>query len=174
LPTDKDSNSETESEEDQGLDDTHKLAQIAHAATLGQPVTVRIRRQFDGEGQKHEVYFQKEFRGITGLANIFGPLQLAFKSLEILSRTYRTERIPGSCLWTLAGVPREEMEIQVSKLGRSACVTYGWANTKRLAIATFPTVYRIELLDGLAVVFGAAKGLTNLDLTQKMINISAP
>jgi hypothetical protein len=65
CPDDGRGESETDSDEDLEDDDTHKLRQLSHAVRLQQPITVRIRGQFEAEGdQKHEVYFQKEFWGI--------------------------------------------------------------------------------------------------------------
>jgi hypothetical protein len=43
-----------------------------------------------------------------------------------------------------------------------------------LEIADFPTKFKITLVDNWAVVFGAEENLTNKDLIQKMIFITAP
>jgi hypothetical protein len=101
------------------VDGTHKLKQISHVARLKQPITVKIRGQFDGEKElKHEVLIQKEFWGIEPPSHLLDLLQFAFKSLEILSQLYGTKGIPGSCMWTQLGVAREQMEIGVHKQGR--------------------------------------------------------
>jgi hypothetical protein len=105
-------------------EDTHKFKQISHAARLKQPITVRIRGQFNGEGDsKHEVFIQKEFCGIEPPSHILDLLQFAFKTLEILSQIYGTREIPGSCLWTQLDVPRSLMEISVVRRGRRILVT---------------------------------------------------
>jgi hypothetical protein len=105
------SESETDSDEDMEHDDMHKLRQLWHAIRLKQPITVRTRGQFGGENQKHEVFIQKEFWGIEPPNHIMDLLQLAYKSLEILSHVYGTHGIPGSCTRTQNGVPREPIEI---------------------------------------------------------------
>jgi hypothetical protein len=84
-PGDGESESETDSDEDVEDDGTHKLRQSVHAARLMQPITVRIRVQFDAGDHVAEVFIQKEFCGITAPEHTFNLLQLAFKSLEVLS-----------------------------------------------------------------------------------------
>jgi hypothetical protein len=42
--------------------------------------------------------------------------------------------MPGSCMWTQSGIPREEIEITLAKRGRGVYITYGWRDTKGLGV----------------------------------------
>lgn len=60
----------------------------------------------------------KTFSRTTKLNHILEPLQTAYKSIEVLSRYYQGTGLPHSCLWTSVGLPREEIEVSVEKMGQ--------------------------------------------------------
>jgi hypothetical protein len=66
------SESKRDSDEDQEDEDTHRLRQIAHAARLGQPITVEVRGQCQFSNREEEVIFQREFASASPPAHILG------------------------------------------------------------------------------------------------------
>jgi hypothetical protein len=127
---------------------------------------VAIRGQYDdGQDRYGEVLFQREFVETAALSNIFEPLQVAFKAIEALSQYYQTSRING-----LLG----NMEIAVVKSGRGLVLTYGWLAGKGLAIEQYQARYCVALADGWRISFGSQASPTDYELTQWMINITAP
>jgi hypothetical protein len=77
-------------------------------------------------------------------------------------------------MWTQSGVSRDEIEITLVKKERGVYITSGWTDTKGLAVSNFPAQFKIGLIDNWAIVFGAVENLTNRDLTQKLVYITAP
>jgi hypothetical protein len=110
-----DSNSDTDSIEDEDNEDTHKLRKIAHAATRGQPLTGEISGDYLWGCGFEEVVFAKECDGTPAPSHILKPLPMAHKAIEALSNYYQVTDMAQSCLWTSAGLPREEIETKVIK-----------------------------------------------------------
>jgi hypothetical protein len=130
IPGDWSSVSETDSDADAEDEDFHKLRQISHAVRLAQSITVKVRGQYQCSAREEEVSFQKEFVNEPVPSHILEPLQVAFRSIEVLAAYYQGTGLPRQCMWTQAGVPREHMEISVSKPGKGIQVTYGYVGAR--------------------------------------------
>jgi hypothetical protein len=66
------------------------------------------------------------------------------------------------------------MDIAVSKTGKGVVVTCGLRGMKSQAMSIFPATYCVELVAGWSVSFGAQVSPTDFELTQYLINITAP
>jgi hypothetical protein len=150
------------------------LQQITHAARLGQPITVEVRGQYQFSKREEEVLFQQEFTSESAPTHILEPLQVGFKSIEIPCACYHGTGLPRSCIWASAGVPREEIEITVSKIGIGIHVTHGYREAKGLSIKIFPSRFRASLIDKWAIIFGTSETPSDKELMQRLAFITAP
>jgi hypothetical protein len=80
-------------------------------------------------------------------SQILDALQVAFRSIEARAAYYQGTGLLRSCMWTQAGVPREQMEISVAKLGKGIQVTYGYGGARGHAVQNFPARFKVDLYD---------------------------
>jgi hypothetical protein len=85
IPGDGSSDSETDSDADDEDEGFQKLRQISHAVRLAQSITIKVRRQNQFSGREEEVLFQKEFVNEPIPSHILEPLQVTFRSIEVLA-----------------------------------------------------------------------------------------
>jgi hypothetical protein len=114
---DKDSDSSSDSQEDEEYEDTYKLHKLVQAAQKEQPIVLEIGGDHPWEGGFQEVILAKEFRKIGAPAHILEPLPTAYEHIEWMGVYYQWTGIPQSCLWTIAGLPRDQIDVSVSKSG---------------------------------------------------------
>jgi hypothetical protein len=102
------------------------------------------------------------------------PLQWIIKGLEQLETYYGSSGIPGSCLWATKGILREQMDIQVTKIGRGVQILYGNACTKGFEMENFVSRLKVPLVGIWAIRFGTPSSPSDFDLTQRLISITVP
>jgi hypothetical protein len=98
----------------------------------------------------------------------------ALQEIMALRQYYQTEGIPGSCIWANQGMDRAKMNITVAKLGNGAVVTYGLKGLAIQAMFLYPATCSVELVGGWFVSFGTRMSPTDHEITQYLINITAP
>jgi hypothetical protein len=164
----------TDSEEDGKDSDEQKLIQIAQAIHKGQPVIIAIQGKFQGnQVREWEVLFQNYHIGQVP-ADVMEVFQTALLEILELAKHYGTEGIPGSYLWTQSGISREKLAVSLIKEGKRVVLSFGPNVNDSLRLAQFPVRYRVHLVNNWSASFGSQPTLTNLGLTQFMINITAP
>jgi hypothetical protein len=173
LPGDGNSESDTDSDEDEEGDDTHKLHQLAHAHRMNQPITVGIQGQYHVGDRLEEVRIQCEVTDQPAPSHILEPLQWTMKGLELLAKVFGSEGVPGSCRWSLSGVPREGINIKVEKMGRGVYVTYGHKGTVGLDMSNFLFKAKADLVTGWSIVFGTPASPSDGDITDRLASIMA-
>jgi hypothetical protein len=141
------SDSDTDSTEDEGDDDVHKLRKLSHAAVRGQQITVEISGDYPWQGGFEEV-FAMEYSSETAPSHILEPLQVAYRAIETLSSYYQSTDLPQSCRWTSSGLPREQIEVRVVKSGRGVHLSYGFGSSTAKSTVNFPSRFRVQLIDG--------------------------
>jgi hypothetical protein len=105
--------------------------------------------------------------------HILEPLQTAYKAIEVLSKYHQGTGLPQSCLWTSAGLPREEIEAKVRKSGRGLHLSYGFRSSVATDIANFPSRLRVTLIDGWSITFGITETPTNGESTTRLVYITS-
>jgi hypothetical protein len=83
-----------------------------------------------------------------------GKLQAAYKAIETLSSYYQGTGMPQSCLWTSAGLPREQIEAKVVKAEKGLHLSYGFRGSQSLSMTNFPSRFQVTLIDGWSIAFG--------------------
>jgi hypothetical protein len=160
--------------EDEEGSDVHKLIQIAQAIHKNQLVTISIQGRFRGnQGRELEVLLQKDDTG-PAPENFIEVFQETLLEILELPRHYGTERMRGAYLWTPSDITRDELAVSLAKEGKGVELTFGPKVFNGLRLAQFPVRYRVQLVNGYSVVFGAQPTPTDLDLAQFMINITEP
>jgi hypothetical protein len=152
--------------------DAHKLRKLRQATAKGLGITVEIRAGYAFEGQMHEAIFSKEFKVSKPPAHVLEPYQLAYKQIEQIGMTYQGG-LPASCVWTDAGAPREDIEVSIFKVGQGIFARYGYRKTEALNMMNLPEQIRAELPLGWSVSFGTSLNPVDLELTQRMMNITS-
>jgi hypothetical protein len=149
-----DSDSDTDSmEHEEGDEDFDKLHELAHAVTREQPVTVEIRGGCPWNGRFELVVFAREFKKQPKPNHILEPMQAVFQAIKKLSVYYQRTDIPQSCLWTNAGLPREEAEMRVTKKGARVHLSFGYRGSFALDMANARSRFRVELIEGWSITF---------------------
>jgi hypothetical protein len=143
-----DSDSSSDSQEDKEDEDTHKLHKLSQAAQKEIPTIVEVRGDYQWDGRFHEVIFAKEFKGAGKPSHILEPLQAAYKQIGQIGKYYRGGGTPQSCVWTSAGLPRDQIGVSVSKRGSGIHIPYGYHGSTALDMANNPSRVRVELMDG--------------------------
>jgi hypothetical protein len=101
--------------------------------------------------------------------------RLEIHEIQALSQVYGTEGIPASPIWTTAeGITREKIDFEISKEGKGVVLSVSPKTGPDFRLASFSARYRVQLTKNWSVVFGTSKTPTDMELTQIMINISAP
>jgi hypothetical protein len=154
------------------MSDDHKLRKMRQAIAKGSGITVEIRGGYAFEGQMHEAVFSKEFKVSQPPAHVLEPYQLAYKQIEQIGASYQGG-LPATCVWTELGVPREDIEVAVFKVGQGVFVRHGYRNACALDMINMREQIRAELPLGWSVSFGATLSPYDLELTQRMMNITS-
>jgi hypothetical protein len=158
--------------EDEEGEDVHKLHKITQAIVKGQPLTVEIRAEYAWENVVHEAIFSKEFKGVSIPTHVLEPFQAAHKQIEQIGLSYQGG-LPQSCVWTDAGLAREQMDVQVYKKGAGLHVRYGFVGSLTLDMANLPERIRAELPNEWAVTFGTTENSKDGDLTSRLMCITS-
>jgi hypothetical protein len=82
--------------------------------------------------------------------------------------------MPRSCLWTSAGVSRENIEITVTKIGGGVHVTYSFSEATAVSVDSFPPRFKVELIDKSPLIFGTSETPADHELTERLAYITAP
>jgi hypothetical protein len=170
-PTGTDSSSDSIDDEDG--EDEHKLHKLAQAVAKGQPLTVEIRAEYAWGGTVHEAIFAKEFKGVPVPGNIFEPFQTAHKQIEQIGLSYRGGGLPQSCVWTAMGLPRDQIEVTVTKKGAGVYARYGYLASTALDMANLPERIRAELPNDWVITFGTSENPKDGELTGRLTCITS-
>jgi hypothetical protein len=90
------------------------------------------------------------------------------------STRYGSTSVPGSLLWTIQPFTEETLNISVYKLGMGLKVRFQPKAQKDLAMEKWPTVYTVDLDDGLSIAFPGVPRLPDAILMQYMVNLTVP
>jgi hypothetical protein len=139
-----DSDSSSDSWEEADLEDEHKMCKLRQAIVKGQPITIEIRAEYVYGGGVHEVILSREFKVGKPPSHILEPYQLAYKQIEQIGAGYQGG-LPSSCIWTDLNLPRDRIEVTVSKRGAGIYVRYGFSGSSALDMANLPERIRVVL-----------------------------
>jgi hypothetical protein len=151
--------------------DQHKLRKLRQAVVKGLAITIEIRGGYTFEGQEHEVVFSKEVKVPEPPSHLVEPYQLAFKQIEQIGLMYQGG-LPASCIWAVAGVSREEIEIGAHKIGQGVYIRYGHRESSALNMMNLPEQVRAELPLDWSVSFGTTANPIDQELTNRMVEIT--
>jgi hypothetical protein len=154
------------------ISDAHKLQKMKQAIVKGLAITIEIRAAYVFDNQAHEAIFSREFKVSQPPAHVLEPYQLAYKQIEQIGMSYHGG-LPASCIWTDQGVPREDIEVTVYKVGQGIYVRYGYRKTPALDVMNLPEQIQAALPLGWSVSFGTSLNPVDLELTQRLMNITA-
>jgi hypothetical protein len=156
----------------QAISDEHRLHKMRQTTVKGLPITVEIRASYAYQNQLHEAVFSKEFKVSKPPAHVLEPYQLACKQIEQIGASYQGG-LPASIIWTDLGIPREDIEVQVFKVGQGIYTRYGYRNSSALDMANMPEQIRAALPLDWYVSFGTSENPVDLELTERMANITS-
>jgi hypothetical protein len=152
--------------------DEHELRKMEHAIAKGLGVTVEIWEDYAFEVQVHEVIFSKEFRVAQFPAHVLEMYQLAYKEIERIGASFQGG-LPASIIWADSGVPREDIDLKVLKLGQGIIARYSYRKSMALSMANLPERIRAQLPLEWSVQFGTSENPVDLELTRRMANITS-
>jgi hypothetical protein len=75
-------------------------------------------------------------------------------------------------MWTMVGLPREEIEITVTKSGEGIHLRYGRRDSSAIDMVNMPEQVQVQLLGGWEVSFGTNDNAKDGELTQRMLYIT--
>jgi hypothetical protein len=156
----------------QAISDEHKLWKMRQATIKGLPITVEICAAYAYGGQIHEAIFSKEFKISVPPAHILEPFQIAYKQIEQIGLSYQGG-LPASVVWAELGAPREDIEITVFKVGQGIYARYSHSKVPALGMLNLPEQIRAMLPLDWSVSFGTSENPVDLELTERMANITA-
>jgi hypothetical protein len=172
APGEMGTHSTSDSEEDNDGENVHKLHQLTQAAAKEQILSVEIRAEYAWGGHLHEAIFSKPAKIVNAIEDILEPLQVAYSELEIIGRTFKGGGLPYSCLWTPEGLPKEEIEVTVIKVGEGIHLRYARRTSTALDKENMPDQVIVQLPNDWSVSFGTSDNAKDGELTQRMLYIT--
>jgi hypothetical protein len=120
---------------------------------LGQTLAVIIRGRYDWGGHYEEVQFQQAYRQAVTAENIPEPLQTAY---GVLNKLAYCRGIGMPQLSWLEQAPREDVVIEVEKLGRTFRIVHSGMAQTRLSFDHFTTLSRVVHPGDGCLIFGTS------------------
>jgi hypothetical protein len=167
---------ETISEEErlayQAMADEHKLRKMRQATIKGVPITVEIGAAYVYGGQIHGAVFSNEFKISQPPAHVLEPFQIAYKQIEQIGLAFQGG-LPASSIWADSGIPREEIDITVFKIGQGIYLRYACSQEEALDMRNLPEQIKALLPLDWSVSFSTTSNPVDLELTERMANITS-
>jgi hypothetical protein len=155
----------------QELADAHKLRKMTQAIIKRVPITIEIGAAYDFDGTKHQAIFSKEVKITHSPSHVLELFQIAYKQIEQIGLTFQGG-LPASLVWAEAGVPREDIEIGVFKVGQGIFVRYIYAQEEALDMKNLPEQVIASLPLGWTISFGVSANPVDRELTERMAQIT--
>jgi hypothetical protein len=152
--------------------DAHKLHKLRQAVVKGLGITIEIHGDYVYQGVLHEVIFSRETKFSEPPSHLLEPYQLAYKEIERIG-VHSQGGFPASCIWAALGVPRGDVDIGVFKIGQGVFIRYAHAHSEALDMRNLPEQIRADLPLDWAVMFGTSENPVDLELTERMMNITS-
>jgi hypothetical protein len=152
----------TDSEEDEEGSDVHKLGKIRQAmVNLHQTLTIMLKGQYEWDGKWKEVVYQREVLGGKPPENILQHLQDIYAKIDVVARMVGGTALPITVQGMV--VRREELEIDVQKIGNGIRIVYANADQKGLETENFPVKFRAQFSEALSIIFGTQDQKSRLE-----------
>jgi ribonuclease HI len=170
-PNDSDSeqvSDQTDSENDD------PLQKIAAALSNDEPVMVVIVGHFEGYQEiRAQCEFRLSYKGPPppSLKDFFN---YHWRRIREAAPKHGSSGMPNALLWTVQAFQDSDLNIAVYKFGMGLKVRYQLKDMKGLEMAKWPTVFTVDLEDGISIAFPGVPRLPDAFLMKYLVNITAP
>jgi hypothetical protein len=155
----------------QELADAHKLRKMTQAVLKRVPITIEIGAAYVYGDVIHQAVFSKEVKITHAPSHVLELFQIAYKQIEQIGLNFQGG-LPASLVWADSGVPREDIDVQVFKVGQGIYVRYAYAQEEALDMKNLPEQIKASLPLDWTVSFGTSANPVDRELTERMAQIT--